>query len=464
MQPVILVVDDEAPIITFLRSALEQQDYKVVSATSGLEAVETAGKEQPHLVLLDYMLPGIDGLEVMRRVHKQYPSMCIIMMTADTTVATAVTAMHQGAFDYISKPFDIEHLLASVKRGLKASMETRELLLLKRTEGRSSNREPEISNLPALNSILGSPLYQAFDSGNTILLEGENGVGKKSYAKHLFKKSAFAAGPFLTFNCSLLPDDEIESELFGANIDESDSHTNTGVLELSHNGVLFLEEIASIPLSVQGLLLDTIKTGAFVRVNGQAKIHSNFKLIVSTCKNLQLLVDQGKFIEDLYFILKATGCVIPPLRARQSDIMPIAQHYLGCYNGVYHKRVAGFNRDAELAMEAYHWPGNSRELSNAIEMAIIKSDSDLLEPAHLGLTPSGKTVENDIISNIVSAMSRPLDEEPVDLEILLNELETILVSKAMSAASGNKSKAARYLGLNRDKIRYRLKSLAEEQN
>ncbi|MCP4145077.1 MAG: sigma-54-dependent Fis family transcriptional regulator [bacterium] len=464
MQPVILVVDDEAPIISFLRNTLESQDYKVVSASAGLAGVETASKEQPHLVLLDYMLPDIDGLEVMRRIHQQYPGMCIIMMTADTTVATAVKAMHQGAFDYIPKPFNLEHLLASVKRGLKASLETRELLLLKRTEGKTSNREPEVIDLPALSSILDSSLYQAFDSGNTILLEGENGVGKKSYARHLFEKSAFAAGPFLTFNCSLLPDDEIEFELFGANVDESDSHTNTGLLELAHNGVLYLEEIASIPLPVQVLLVDSIKTGAFVRVNGQTKIHSDFKLIVSTCKNLQLLVDQGKFSEDLYFLLKATGCVMPPLRARQSDIMPIAQHYLGYYNAVYHKRIAGFNRDAELAMEAYHWPGNSRELSNSIEMAILKADSDLLEPVHLGLTPSGKTVENDIISNIVAAMSRPLDEEPVDLETLLSELETILVSKAMSAAGGNKSKAARYLGLNRDKIRYRLKTLAEEQN
>jgi len=334
MQPVILVVDDEAPIISFLRSTLEPQDYKVVSASAGLEAVETASKEQPHLVLLDYMLPDIDGLEVMRRIHQQYPGICIIMMTADTTVATAVKAMHQGAFDYISKPFNLEQLLASVKRGLKASLETRELLLLQRSEGRSSNREPEITDLPALSSILGTSLYQAFDSGNTILLEGENGVGKKSYAKHLYEKSAYAAGPFLTFNCSLLPEGEIESELFGANIDESDSHTNTGLLELAHNGILFLEEVASIPLSVQELLLGSIKTGTFVRVNGQANIHSDFKLIVSTCKNLQLLVDQGKFSEDLYFLLKTTGCIIPPLRARQSDIMPIAQHYLGYYNTV----------------------------------------------------------------------------------------------------------------------------------
>ena len=269
----------------------------------------------------------------------------------------------------------------------------------------------------------------------------------------------FNACSLLTINCSLFSVDEIEAELFGESRVES---SKIGLLELAHNGILYIDEIASIPLSIQQKFLDSIQKGNFYRVNGDSLIYSDFKIVTSSCKNLQHLVESGKFNEKLYYLLKSSSCIIPPLRARIEDIMPIAQYYLRYYNSIYHKRISGFSRDTLLAMETYHWPGNNRELANLIEMALLKADSDLLDPAHLGLTPSGKTVENEIISSIVSSMNIPLDQEPIELEMLLQELESILVSKAMSIAGGNKSKAARFLGLNRDKIRYRLKALDKE--
>ncbi len=463
MEPLLLVVDDQASILKFLRRTLEQEGYAVLTATRGSEALRVIEDEIPDLVLLDLMLPDMSGLEVLAGLKSQFPAMAVVMMTAYGDVATAVKAMRAGAFDYITKPFNLDQLLVAIQRGLETSRAARELQSMRRRDDLfKHDRDLVPSRSPAMSELYGKVRKIAAGDRTTILIEGESGVGKEVVANLIHDNSGRREQPFLELNCAALPEKLLESEIFGH---ERGAFTDAvqqkaGLLELAHRGTLFLDEIGEMSIPLQVKLLRILEKQTFRRVGGVKDITVDVRIISATNRDLSAMVSAGAFREDLYYRLKVVPLTIPPLRDRPEDIVPLAEHYLALYSGQFQKRFTGFTPEATASLRRYPWPGNIRELKNVIERAALLEDGERLDAPQLGLDDGkGEGAGGGVLGrDLASALFDPMPDNGVALEELLNRLEYSLVRKALALADGNQTRAARLLGLNRDKLRYRLKT------
>jgi two-component system, NtrC family, response regulator AtoC len=450
----ILVIDDEKLIRWSFLKNLEQEGYEVFTAASGEEGFEIVKQELPDLVILDIRLPGKDGIEVLREIKETHPATLVVMMTAHGSIETVVQAMKAGAFDYMSKPVQLEEMNLLIKKALKTIRLQEEVSWLRhQTEDRGE--APDIVGRTQIMKNL-CDLLQKVVAGETttILLEGESGTGKDLFAKTIHQLSPRHSRPFLDINCSAIQETLVESELFGFEKGAfTDAKTSKkGLFELAEGGTIYLDEIAEISLGVQAKLLKFIENRCFKRVGGIKDIFVDVRIIAATNKDLRGAVSQGKFREDLYFRLKVIPIHLPPLRERGEDIPLLAEFFVNKFNRELKKQVRGFSPEALDLLTAYPWPGNIRELKNVIERVMLLESDERILPVHLPLEIRSRSVTPDEPS-VLTKISGSLPDGGISME----DLEKELLKRALAKAEGNQTKAARLLDISRDTLRYRMK-------
>jgi two-component system response regulator AtoC len=443
MPATILVVDDESLIRWTLSERLSQDGHVVVEAETAKAALARFGPDID-LVLLDFKLPDSDGLQVLRTMKASDPDVPVILLTAFSSIETAVEAMKQGAYHYANKPFNLDELALVVQKALETTRLRREVKVL-----RASRAEPyaigrivgESAPMAALKALLQKI---ASSPASTVLLRGESGTGKDLAAKTIHFNSERAPRPFMNITCSALPDALLESELFGH---ERGAFTDArqqkiGLLESAEGGTVFLDEIGEMVPALQAKLLRFLEEKAFKRVGGAADVRVDVRVIAATNRDLEDAVKQGRFREDLYYRLNVMQITLPTLREHPSDVPLLVAHYVDLFNREFRKNVRGATPEAMALLRAYGWPGNIRELRNAIERAMLLSEGEWLTPDLLPLATA----------RAAAAQGMELPEEGVNLETLEREL----VVQALRRTGGNQTRAAALLGLNRDQIRYRI--------
>jgi two-component system, NtrC family, response regulator AtoC len=443
----VLVVDDEQLIRWSLTERLRADGYDVVEAGTAAEALEAAATGVD-LVLLDYRLPDEDGVSVMRKLHELDPDTLVIMLTAHSGIDTVVEAMKAGAFDYVTKPFDLDDIARRVSRALDTTRLRRELRTLRDTLARPYGLASIIGESEAMQRVKLLARKVASSPGSTVLITGESGTGKDLVAKVIHYSSSRAARPFLNITCSALPENLLESEMFGH---ERGAFTDArqqkrGLLEQADEGTVFLDEIGEMTPALQAKVLRFLEEKTFRRVGGAGDIRVDVRVIAATNRNLEDLVQQGKFRDDLYYRLNVLRVEVPPLRVREDDVALLAQHFIEVFSKEFKRPVHGMTRATEAVLKAYTWPGNVRELRNLVERAMLLCEGEMLQPSDFESLHPARSQSAAGLSGFA------LPAEGVNLE----EVEKSLVVQALERAGGNQTRAATMLGLHRDQIRYRV--------
>jgi DNA-binding NtrC family response regulator len=440
----ILVVDDEPLIRWSLTSRLTEDGYQVVEAGTAAEAVARS-HEGVDLVLLDYRLPDADGLAVLQQIKAHDPDTLVILLTAYSSVHTAVEAMRRGAYHYAHKPFNIDEVVLLVEQALETTALRREVRTLRASQAQPYGLARLVGEDPAMRAIRALLQKLAAGPGSTILLTGESGTGKDLAAKIIHYASPRAAKPFMNITCSALPETLLESELFGH---ERGAFTGAdrqkrGLLEMADGGTVFLDEIGEMVPLLQAKLLRVLEDRAFKRVGGTADLHVDVRVIAATNRDLDAEVRQGRFRADLYYRLHVVPIALPPLRQRPQDIPRLVHFYVDLYNTEFRKRITRVTPAALARLQAYGWPGNVRELRNAVERALLLAEGDELTLEHFPLGGGPAAGPRDAVT---------LPAGGIDLE----QWERALVQQALETSGWNQTRAATLLGLNRDQIRYRI--------
>ena len=439
----VLLVDDEDLIRWSLRERLKKDGYEILEAETGNAALEQL-KQGVYLVLLDYRLPDIDGLSVLREIKRMDPDILVILLTSFVNVETAVEAMRLGAFHFANKPFNLDEISALVARALETTRLRREVRQLRANEARPYSLRAIVGESDAMEDLRQMVAKVAASPASTVLLTGESGTGKDLVAKTIHYSSARANRPFMNITCSALPEQLLESELFGH---ERGAFTDArmqkrGLLESADGGTVFLDEIGEMVPALQAKLLRFLEEKSFKRVGGAADIRVDVRVIAATNRNLEDQVAKGAFRSDLYYRLNVLPMRLPALREHPEDVPHLVAFFVEGFNAEFKKRIIGVSPQAAALLQSYGWPGNVRELRNVVERAMLLAEEDRLEVRDFGaLKPGG-------------AAGDPF-ELPAN-GVNLEELERSLVVQALRRSGGNQTKAAALLGLNRDQIRYRI--------
>jgi two-component system response regulator AtoC len=443
----VLVVDDEELIRWSLTERLRTDGHDIVEAGTAAEALARA-EEGVDLVVLDYKLPDGDGVAVLKQLRDIDPDTLVIMLTAHKSVDIVVEAMKAGAFDYATKPFDLDDIALRVTRALETTRLRRELRTLREALARPYSLGSIIGESEPMQRVKALIRKVATSPSSTVLITGESGTGKDLIAKVIHYSSSRGARPFLNITCSALTETLLESELFGH---ERGAFTDArqqkrGLLEQADDGTVFLDEIGEMTPALQAKLLRFLEEKTFRRVGGSGDIHVDVRVVAATNRDLETHVREGKFRDDLYYRLNVLRVEAPPLRARDNDIALLAQYFIEGFAREFKRPVQGLSHAAEAGLKAYGWPGNVRELRNLVERAVLLAETDALQPQDFEslhtarIHPSGGNGQF------------PLPAEGVDLEAV----EKSLVVQALERAGGNQTRAATFLGLHRDQIRYRI--------
>ncbi len=449
----VLIVDDDAGVRESLRMVLKER-YEPLLVTSGEEALTALPELRPDLVLLDVLMPGLDGLEVLERFKAEDPRTPVIMLTATKTVKTAVTAMKLGAFDYVTKPFDVEELLIIIERATRDAAREAELESLRWEVGRRYNPASIIGNNARMQQIFRT-IGVVAPLKTTVLITGEHGTGKELIAKAIHYQSPRAERPLVTLNCAAIPENLLESELFGHERGSfTDAHTRKlGQFELADQGSIFLDEIGEMAHSLQAKLLRVIEQGEFMRVGGKQTIHVDVRIIAATNRDLEKAMRENLFRPDLYYRLNVVSLHLPPLRERPEDVPVLIKHFVTTKSqqiGIPEKRISPETVDAMLR---YAWPGNVRELENVIERVLVLSDHD---PIGLEDLPEqvrmGRAVEPSSIQQQVLQQRKSLTDA-------VDEFEREIIQAALQHVDFNQTRAADLLGTTRRILKYRMDKL-----
>jgi len=453
MKTRVLIVEDEEKLRRVLALQLESAGYEVDSAGTAEEGLKLADKAA--LVLTDLRLPAMDGMALLQAIQRQNARLPVVVMTAFGTVEIAVEAMKQGAADFLPKPFSLDHLMAVVRKALEVQTLREENVRLKDELGRRYRVDNMIGSGPKMQEILASVMRVA-PTRTTVLLCGESGTGKDLIARAIHHQSPRAPQPFVKINCTAIPENLMESELFGY---EKGAFTGAasakpGKFELAENGTVFLDEIGDVPPAIQVKLLRVLQERELERLGSNKTRRIDVRVIAATNVDLRRALEEGNFREDLYYRLNVFPLTIPPLRERSEDIPQLAEHFLRKFARETGSHVAGFSEAARHKLAGYHWPGNVRELENVIERSLLYAAGNTLQPEDIRLDHAPKRT----LPNGNSTSNGDFLAEGVSLE----EHEQQLIREALRRAAGNKSHAARLLGLTRNALRYRLSQMGLE--
>jgi DNA-binding NtrC family response regulator len=441
----VLLVEDKDSLRAMLRHALEAQGHTVLEARDEAEAVQVLRQSRPAVVLSDLRLPTGDGFGVLRAAKELDPELPVIVMTAYGSIQDAVTAMKEGAMDFLAKPVDPDHLLLLVARAIAQRRMMTEYILLKEEAALRRGAPRIIGDDPKLKSVI-QQLHRAAGVDATVLLEGESGTGKELFARSLHVLSPRAEGPFVAINCAAIPDTLLETELFGH---EKGAFTGAvqrkpGRFELAHRGTLFLDEIGDLPLGLQAKILRALEERRFERVGGTQSLHVDVRVVAATNRHLKQAVAARQFREDLYFRLSVFPIAIPPLRERADDIAILATHFVEKFCRDMNKKPLSLSLAALDELRAYSWPGNVRELQNCIERAVILSEGDALQPRHLNLSFRAPTAPPAVSPWDQIDLTGSLSDV---LRRATTEVEKRKVEQGIRDSGNNKQRAADILGI-----------------
>jgi DNA-binding NtrC family response regulator len=457
----VTLIDDDASFRRLLSTLLEERGYAVTSLPGDGDVRSQVAGSRPDVVLLDLNLPGRDGMAILRELVGSDPDVPVLMVTGTEDVATAVRAIRGGAFDYVTKPVKVDELEVAIERAVAAERTARERDLYRSL---SDRRYAFVeSRNPAMRRVYELARKVARSETTTVLIQGESGTGKEHVAHLIHRLSPRAGKPFLEINCASLPEQLLESELFGH---EKGSFTDAsarkrGLLELADGGTLFLDEVGEMAPNIQVKLLRVLERMSFRRVGGTEDLRVSVRLISATNRDLAKAVEAGTFREDLYFRLKVVPMELPPLRDRPEDLPVLLAHFLEEFSATFGRSFRRVGAGAVEAAARYSWPGNIRELRNCMERAVLLADGEELTAEMLQIPGSAGGVPDDVaglLGEVRRIEERGIPEGGVPFERIVGALELYLIRKAAEKADWNQTQAARYLQLNRDKLRTRMKN------
>jgi DNA-binding NtrC family response regulator len=462
MEP-LLLVEDKSELRAMLRRALEREGYSVEEAADGTTAIQKVRSRRFMLVLTDLKLPGASGLDVLRETKQADATIPVVLLTAYGSVEEAVAAMKEGAFDFLQKPVDLDHLRLLVQRATRQQELLRENLLL-REEFASRYGFPRIVGEHASIREVSQQIQKVAATDATVLLLGESGTGKELFARAIHHLSPRREQPIVTLNCAAIPEGLVENELFGH---ERGAFTGAGArkvgkLELAHRGTLFLDEIGELPQAVQPKLLRVLEEKRFERVGGTQSIEVDVRIVVATNRNLRQAAEEKKFREDLYFRISAVPLTIPPLRERGDDVLLLAEHFLQSFRREFAKANLKLAPEACERLLRYPWPGNVRELQNTIERAVILADGLVIDATALQL-PEPRPDAGSAPAGMLPAefdWSGTLEEVS---ERAVSHVERILLESMLRECQWNKTRASEKLGVSAKTLLAKLRKAGLEE-
>ncbi|RMD60429.1 sigma-54-dependent Fis family transcriptional regulator [Candidatus Parcubacteria bacterium] len=444
----VLIVDDEASVRTSLEKALGKAGYLTKTAKSGNEALKVLARHAVDVVLSDLKMPDGDGFSLLREVKKKHSNTEVILLTGYGTIEKAVEAMKEGAYDFITKPFKKAVVLGTVERALERQALRQENIYLKAQLGRDSFPSEIIGSSAALRQVM-EMVDRVAPLISTVLITGESGTGKELIARAIHKRSPRADKRFVPINCAAIPENLIESELFGhvKGAFTGAMRDKEGLFKVAHGGTIFLDEIVSVPLNLQVKLLRAIEQKEILPVGSTNPEVIDVRIIAATNKVLANEVEKGNFREDLYYRLNVVGITIPPLRERIEDIAELTEYFISLYNAQLNKQVKGVDKKVMEAFMNYEWKGNVRELENAIERAMILCDDEILQLKHFPHLDATRRLAKGLESGLKNSVKR---------------FEQDAILRAMELADHDKSKAAKILGMSLSSLYRKIAELGIE--
>lgn len=464
----ILVVDDEASIRDSLKLILGR-NYQVTIAEDGNKALNFINSSQsniPDLIILDVMMPGIDGISLLEQIKVEHPSLPIIMISASNTVKTAVQAMKVGAVDYLNKPYDVDELLTLISetldKNLNSTSGNNNVISIKDSRPGLANIEADYGSIvgahPLMKEIY-SKIDQVASRDTTVLITGESGTGKELIAKEIHKRSSRKSGPFVAINCAAIPESLIESELFGH---EKGSFTHAvdkrvGYFELANKGTLFLDEIGELSLNVQVKILRFLQEHEFYRVGRSKPTEVDVRILAATNRNLETCIQEGKFRQDLFYRIHVVSVDLPPLRKRREDVPTLVQFFTNRLSPLYGNKKIIFSAEAIQALESYSWPGNVRELENVVESILALNNKE-----EVGLNDLPSRFKQ--IASSASELKLQVIEGNIPFEEAEKAFERDIILKALQKCNYIQTKAAEMLGISRRILKYKMDKLGIGDN
>lgn len=452
MKSRILVVDDEESIREFLEIMLKKENYEVTTADDGLRAKEILAKKSFDMVISDMQMPNVTGIELLKFVRENYPDVVFMMITAFGTTETAVDAMKMGAYDYVTKPFKIDEVRLNIANALRSKNLETEVRVLKKELVKEYSFQNMIGNSPPMHAVF-DLVKRVSQAPTNVMITGESGTGKEVVAKAIHYNGPLKDKPFVTINCGAIPENLMESEMFGH---KKGSFTGAimdkvGLFEVADGGTLFLDEVGELPVSIQVKLLRAIQERVIRRVGATDDQKIEVRIIAATNRNLEDMVNKGTFRQDLFYRLNVIGIRTPALRERLEDIAILANHFLKKYNDKLNKNISGISTEAMDILKNYNYPGNVRELENMIERTVALEAGSTILPESLPPivnTSSGR--------KMASSNEIEMGDSGLELDKVIGQIEKELLIKAIHTAGGVKKKAAKLLHISFRSMRYRI--------
>lgn len=454
MKAKVLIVDDDTSMCELLAEGLQQHGYDAHWNASPQEALNELGAQHFDVVLTDINMRELNGLELCRKAIELHPELPVIVITAFGSMETAVQAIRAGAYDFITKPFDIDVVAIAIERAVKHSVLTREVQRLQRAVDESRRFDELLGASPAMKEVY-DLLERVGESESTVLVSGESGTGKELVARALHRRSKRSAGPFVAINCAAMPEHLLESELFGHTKGAfTDARSaRPGLFVQAKGGTIFLDEIGDMPVGLQPKLLRALQERTVRPVGGDTEVLIDVRVVAASNRDLETAIEERKFREDLYYRINVIHVELPPLRARGADVILLANHYLQHFATQSQKDVRSLDGEAAEKLSAYAWPGNVRELANCMERAVALTRNE-----SIGVADLPEKIRSYRTSHVLVAATDPTELVPME------EVEKRYILRVLEAVGGNKTLAAQVLGLDRKTLYRKLDRYGSERS